>query len=166
MAARALLDSGHTRIGGIFKRDDMQGQLRCAGYREALEQRGLPPQENDLLWFTTDTQRDFVDLPEGQAFLRALGDRLDALVCYNDEAALLVARFLRENGLSQQISLVSFDNSAYASLCQPALTSLDHPKDAFGRLAAQKLLRMIAGEKQENAEMPWTLVTRESVHPR
>ena len=40
---------------------------------------------------------------------------------------------------------------------------LNHPKDDFGALAAQKLLHMIAGEREESAVLPWSLVERESL---
>ena len=60
-------------------------------------------------------------------------------------------------------AVISFDNSAFASVCHPRLTTLSHPKDEFGRVAAQKLLRMIGGSPEESAVLPWTLVERESV---
>ena len=41
--------------------------------------------------------------------------------------------------------------------------TLNHPKDDFGALAAQKLLHMIAGEREESAVLPWSLVERESL---
>ena len=44
-----------------------------------------------------------------------------------------------------------------------ALTTLNHPKDDFGALAAEKLLRMVDGESQESAVLPWRLVERESL---
>lgn len=166
MAARALLDAGHARLGGVFKRDDMQGRLRHQGFCEVLERRGLPVSERDVLWFSTENQRSFLDEREGAMFLDGLRERVDALVCYNDEAALHVVEHLKGCRLPDDLSLLSFDNSAYASLCRPKLTSLDHPKDAFGRLAAEKLMRMVAGAREESAAMPWTLVERESVRER
>ena len=48
-------------------------------------------------------------------------------------------------------------------MLQPALTTLGHPKEAFGALAARKILRMIAGEKEESVSMAWTLIERDSL---
>ena len=42
MAAQHLVDLGHTRIGGIFKSDDLQGQRRYFGFLSALRDRDLP----------------------------------------------------------------------------------------------------------------------------
>ena len=33
----------------------------------------------------------------------------------------------------------------------------------FGRVAAEKLLNMIAGKKESSAVLPWTLIERDSV---
>ena len=39
--SRHLADQGYTRIGGIFKSDDIQGHGRYAGYAAGLRERGL-----------------------------------------------------------------------------------------------------------------------------
>ena len=93
------------------------------------------------------------------------GKGLEAIVCYNDEVALGLCAALRERGckVPRDVSIISFDNSAFAGLAHPALTTLNHPKDDFGALAAQKLLHMIAGEREESAALPWSLVERESL---
>ena len=63
----------------------------------------------------------------------------------------------------QDLGLIGFDNATFSSMLHPALTTLGHPKEAFGALAARKMLRMIAGEKEESVSMSWTLIERESL---
>ncbi|MDD3411511.1 MAG: GntR family transcriptional regulator [Eubacteriales bacterium] len=164
MAAEALMSKGHKRIGGVFKSDDMQGHLRYQGFSEALQQRGLSVRDSAVCWFSTENKNRFLKEETGVRFLRNLEGAVDALVCYNDEIALSLMAALEELRLAvpRDLSIVSFDNSAFAGICHPKLTSLSHPKDEFGRVAAQKLLRMIAGEKEESAVLPWTLMERES----
>ena len=48
-------------------------------------------------------------------------------------------------------------------MATPKLTTLGHPKEAFGALVAEKLLRMIAGEREKSVNMPWNLVMRDSL---
>ena len=162
-AANYLIDRGHKRIGGVFKSDDMQGCLRHRGFRGALENAGLRSSDESLLWFSTPMRDAFFDDPR-LPFYRALPS-LSAVACYNDQTAVRLIDKAREMGLSvpENLSVISFDDSALASVCLPRLTTLGHQKEALGRLAAQKLIAMIDGERQESACLPWTIVERESV---
>lgn len=164
-AAEILLEAGLTRLGGVFKSDDMQGVLRHEGFMKALRARGLSPRPQDVCWFSTGNKPRFLLEEPGKSFLDSLGGRVEGLVCYNDEVALQLLEQLALRGLSvpEDLSLVSFDNSAYAAVCSPKLTSLSHPKEAFGREAAGKLLRMMRGLGEKSAVLPWELVWRESV---
>ena len=164
-AALALIEAGHTRIGGIFKADDMQGRLRFEGFSAALREHGLPTPTENICWFTTENKHRLFREAAGRAFVNRLADTVDAVVCYNDEMALLLLDRLKEQQLSvpRDISLISFDNSAYAGICTPGLTSFSHPKDEFGRVAATKLMSMMRGKQETSAVLPWELVRRESV---
>ena len=71
--------------------------------------------------------------------------------------AQLIISYIIINGF------IGFDNTAYAEMATPKLTTLGHPKEAFGSLAAEKLLRMIDGERERSVNMAWTLVERDSL---
>ncbi|MEA4928655.1 MAG: GntR family transcriptional regulator [Candidatus Limiplasma sp.] len=165
MAVTYLAERGFTRIGGIFKSDDMQGHLRYQGFSTELQERGLAVRDESVLWFSTENKRRCLRDETGLEFIRSLQSGVDAVVCYNDEIALELMDVLTGAHLSvpQDVSLVSFDNSAYAGICYPKLTSLSHPKDAFGREAAVKLMNMIAGRKETSTVMPWQWFERDSV---
>ena len=168
MAAAYLVRNGFKRIGGIFKSDDMQGHLRYQGFSAELQEQGLHVHDEYVCWFSTENKRRFLRDETGADFMRSLKGGMDAVVCYNDEIALELMAVMEENHLSvpRDVSIVSFDNSAYAAVCHPKLTSLAHPKDEFGRVAAEKLLNMIAGRRVTSAVLPWTLIERDSVLKR
>ncbi|MEG2207174.1 MAG: GntR family transcriptional regulator [Clostridia bacterium] len=165
MAVSALLERGLRRVGGIFKSDDMQGHLRYQGFAAALEEAGLPVSDERICWFSTENLSRFLCEETGAAFLRRLRADTDAVVCYNDDVALRLMEQLSAQGISvpDDLSLISFDNSAFSGICSPKLSTLSHPKDAFGREAARKLLRMIEGAQEESVALPWELVLRESM---
>ncbi|MCL1855641.1 MAG: GntR family transcriptional regulator [Clostridia bacterium] len=169
LAVKSLMKKGFTRIAGIFKSDDMQGRLRHTGFVKALLHYRLyeSPEACDkaVCWFTTQTKDRFLRQGPGAAFLNSLTLQADSLVCYNDEIALLVLSRLPALGLSvpEDLSIISFDDSPYASVCSPKLTSLAHPKEEFGRTAARTLLGLMRGKKEESVVMPWTLIERGSV---
>ena len=165
MAAAYLAECGFKRVGGIFKSDDMQGHLRYQGFSAELQERGLHVRDEGVCWFTTENKRRFLRDETGAEFIRSLKNGVDAVVCYNDEIALELMEVLEEQRLSvpRDVSLVSFDNSTFSAVCHPKLSSLSHPKDDFGRVAAEKLLNMMAGKREQSAVLPWTLVERDSV---
>ena len=165
MATAYLADRGYVRIGGIFKSDDMQGHLRYQGFSAEMQDRGLQVRDENVCWFSTENKKRFLRDETGAEFMKSLQNGVEAVVCYNDEIALELMEVLAEKGMTvpADISLVSFDNSQYASICHPKLTSLAHPKDLFGRVAAEKLLNMMSGKKETSAVLPWEMIERESV---
>lgn len=167
LAARTLMERGFTRPAGVFKRDDMQGHERYRGFAEAAAAGGLELRDDQVLWFGTEERGEIFREEESRTFLqRLLQDKsADSLVCYNDEVAMALVDAVRELGfrVPRDLAVISFDNSSFAGLMHPRLTTLDHPKDRFGALAAEKLLHMMAGQKEESEELPWTLVQRESL---
>lgn len=162
-ATEALLRSGHTEIGGIFKMDDYQGHLRYEGYLQAMHAAGRDIHDDRVMWYTTENAQPAV----AQALQRLTG--CTGVVCYNDEMAIRMAALLKDAGRSvpQDMSLTSVDDSELARLGPVALTSVIHPKRELGLTAARQLLRMIAGEKSDvTVEFPAHVRHRGSVQVR
>ena len=122
--------------------------------------------EERLLCFSTEERNDLADSPKGAALLEVLRQHgADCLVCYNDIFAAQFMSRLQEKGvrIPEDLGIIGFDNATFSGMLQPGLTTLGHPKDAFGALAARKILRMIDGEKEESVSMAWTLIDRDSL---
>jgi len=130
IATRYLLETGHRKIAGIFKRDDIQGVRREEGYRKALESFGVVPEENMIARFTTEDKiiipkkfvhnllsnkknaNKIINKKEDINNDKSIKDSLksvknennelipDAIVCYNDEIAVKVIQAIKECGLS------------------------------------------------------------------
>ena len=169
LAAKTALDRGYTRLAGLFKTDDIQGAQRLTGFRDEILSRGLDLPEDRLLCFTTEERNDLADSPKGQALLEVLLNReADCLICYNDIFAAQFMARLQEKGLKipEDLGMIGFDNASISGMLHPPLTTLGHPQEALGALAARKILRMIAGEKVDSVRMDWTLIDRESLPER
>ncbi len=169
LAAKTALDRGYTRPAGLFKTDDLQGAQRLTGFLDEIHARGLEVPEERLLCFGTEERNDLYDSPRGRALTEVLLRReADCLVCYNDIFAAQFMARLQEKGLRipEDAGMIGFDNASISSMLHPPLTTLGHTKDELGALAARKILRMIAGEKEESVSMPWTLVDRDSLPPK
>ncbi|MTI58396.1 MAG: GntR family transcriptional regulator [Firmicutes bacterium] len=143
MATKYVLQLGHRKIAGIFKKDDLQGVYRKKGFVNALEEYGINPDEIDIGGYLTN---------EASSYSYYYADKIinsdkrpTAIVCYNDEIAVKVIDAINDNGLSipEDISVVGYDDSVLATTGGIRLTSIKHPKVKMGKKAARLLFNMI-----------------------
>jgi GntR family transcriptional regulator of arabinose operon len=165
MAAQYLVNRGHKIIGGIFRSDDQSGQRRYAGFINTLRETNLLSNEDHILWLTIDEilSLDLIHLSE---LIKTHLRGCSAVFCYNDQLSFRLLSHFKENGIAvpEDISIISCDNSRLAEFASPPLTSIVHPKEEVGILAAENILRLIADPTLDISEalIP-TLVERESV---
>jgi len=77
--------------------------------------------------------------------LLAMKERPTAIFCANDDTALGAAHAIRESGFSipEDISIVGFDDTCYARLMQPPLTTVRQPGEEIGIRSVQSICREI-----------------------
>lgn len=165
--ARHLIGRGHTRLGGVFKSDDIQGHQRYMGFVSALTEAGLELRDDAIGWFTTEDRYSLLELGSTAALEGYIRERIGdctGLVAYNDEIAYYLIKALRQAGkrVPEDVAVVSFDNSYYSSLSQVPITSLGHDDRQTGDTAAQLLLSLMNGRKAGGVSLPWTLHVRQS----
>lgn len=162
LATQHLIARGHrdiAHIGGDQSHSDARERL--AGYQAALEAAGIP--------FRQELVEAGNYLEEGgrQAAERLLASphRFTALFAANDQMAMGAAVALHKAGLRvpQDISLVGFDDLALAMHMTPPLTTVHQASLELGRLTAQALLAMLAGDKPTLKLPEPRLVERDSV---
>lgn len=139
-----LIAAGHQNIAGIFKSDDMQGHWRYKGYIEALRNAGIAICEDHIKWYNTEDLDNECVLGSDEEFNKFLAP-CTALVCYNDQIAVLATGALNRNALQVpgDISLVSFDDSMLSRSESSGFTSAIHPKSMMGTEVASRLIRII-----------------------
>lgn len=163
LAARHLLECGHTKIGGIFKSDDGQGHFRYAGYTDALMEREIKVLGSRIIWLDSGESSELEE--ESRRILKRLKD-CTACVCYNDEVAYKLTEILRKEAIRvpEDMSVVGIDNSAMAEFCPVPLTSVRNPVEELGRSAALRMVgKIFRGEEMESEEFAPELVIRNSV---
>jgi LacI family transcriptional regulator len=168
LAADHLLDLGHRRIA-LLRHDVGVPALRdrVTGVHEAVSARGLQPW--DVL---TEV---YLEPPghhgdPGPALDSALAgpDPCTAFLCYNDMAALKLLSGLRDRGISVpgDVSVVGYDDLAFARLLSPALTTIRQPTYDLGRAAARLVLAEARpGHVHRQAAFTPALVVRGSTGP-
>ncbi|MBR2188331.1 MAG: LacI family DNA-binding transcriptional regulator [Eubacterium sp.] len=90
-----------------------------------------------------------------------------AFLTDNDLVAVGAIRAIERLGyrVPEDFSVIGYDDRPICSMITPKLTTVQVPRDAFGRMAMVELLRKIRGEKHYSVtiQLNGTLIPRESV---
>lgn len=153
MVTKHLIDAGHRKILGIFKADDFQGKERHKGYVKALQEAGIAYDPDMVVWFHTEDRKTKPAMM--MELLLEQKVEMDAVVCYNDQIAIEVIRCLQRNGLRvpEDISVTGYDNSVIAE-GTVGLTTIAHPQEKLGEMAAELLLEKIRKVPEEKSRIP------------
>lgn len=156
-----LLSKGHRSIASIFKADDIQGHERYSGYISAMFDNKLYVSDSKTIWYTTETKDKIFD--GAVNVLSAIGDAT-AVVCYNDEIAFMLIKYLTACGkrVPEDVAVVSFDNSNLSEMSPVKITSLSYENKNIGTIAACKLVDILNGRKTSSETIPWKLTEKES----
>ncbi len=141
-AVAHLLRLGHRQIGTISgPRNTAVGQDRLKGYRQALMDRGISPQES---WVATGDFTEQGGFYAAQHLLQTNPD-LSALFVASDGMAIGAMRAIRQagKGIPDDISIVSYDDLPPAQQAVPPLTTIRQPIQQLGRNAVEILLDII-----------------------
>jgi DNA-binding LacI/PurR family transcriptional regulator len=182
-AADHLLDLGHGRFGvvgfglwraparGLVGVDAQQratyavSRDRLAGYRDAIERRGLD-------WAAVPVSQGTDSTPDegehGAAAVLACTPRPTALLCMSDRLAEGALRTARRSGLRvpEDLSVLGFDD-AVPTAATLDLTTVRQPQRRKGEAAAHALLALLEGSPPPmlNAPLPTELIIRGSTGP-
>jgi DNA-binding LacI/PurR family transcriptional regulator len=141
--------------------DNEDSQQREKGYRQAIKKHGLTFDPALVLHggFETNQARAVITqfLADGTAF--------DAIFTGDDDSAIGVIQALREAGrrIPEDVSVAGFDDSSFARILTPPLTTVRAPLEQVGREAVRHLVRLIHGEPvEERLVLPTELIIRRS----
>jgi LacI family transcriptional regulator len=144
-AVRHLVELGHRRIAAITGPPGWAAtEERRRGYRAALEDAGISFDP------ALELEGDF-DLEPGNqaaAALLELERPPTAIFAFSDLIALGAMRAARARRVAvpEELSIVGFDDSAYARIVHPALTTVRQPLAEIGATAVDLLVRLMRNE--------------------
>jgi DNA-binding LacI/PurR family transcriptional regulator len=145
LATVHLIERGHRRIGYVSGPADHSDDLeRLAGYRQALDEAGIP--FDPALVVLGNGRLDGGEralLP-----LTSLVERPTAVFCYNDMTAVGLLSAARRAGLSVpgDLAVVGFDDIPMAAHVYPPLTTVVQPQRDMGRQAMKMALALVAAD--------------------
>ncbi|MGZ0712520.1 LacI family DNA-binding transcriptional regulator (plasmid) [Coraliomargarita sp. W4R53] len=161
-AVEHLLSLGHETVWHIAgPLSSYAAQERERGWRETLDDAGAAVPEV--------IRGDWSAASGAQCGAKLAAVKASAVFCANDQMALGVLQALADAGrrVSQDVSVVGFDDVADAAQYRPALTTVRQDFDALGEQAVAKLIESIDGDVADrDARVATTLVLRASTASR
>ncbi len=155
-----LIQRGHVRIGFAGNSRSYVGKEKLVGIISALEDHDMPV-ENDF----------FICADEGfeEIFYQMIrsGQGPTAIICHWDYTAIKLIKYLHEKGLRvpDDLSIIGSGNTEMASLCIPALTTLELHIDYACETAVALLIKRLGRPEKpaEYIQIGGTLIERDSV---
>ncbi|WRS26236.1 LacI family DNA-binding transcriptional regulator [Oscillospiraceae bacterium MB08-C2-2] len=153
-------ERGRKKLVLIFDEDTVSEKRKRQGYREGMRRNGL---ENEITEYSISSELDGVSAATKE--LMRMAPRTDALIYTKDLLAVTGMYALLEMGyeVPKDVSVMGINNSIYAQLSRPSLTSIDNRAKESGAAAANLLKRLLDGETLlDPCVIPCQLVIRES----
>ncbi|KOY22487.1 transcriptional regulator [Vibrio parahaemolyticus] len=164
LAAKYLIDCGHTEIGCITgPLIKHQAQMRYEGYKRAMNEAGLEFNANWII------ESDFECEGGYQAFKKIVerGKLPSSIFVSNDMMAMGVINAANELGIKvpDDLSIIGYDDIHIAKFMSPSLTTIHQPKYRLGQAAVETLVRRLDDKSNEAqvVQLEPTLVVRNSV---
>lgn len=160
-ATQRLIDRGCKNIATISGSLSMNSSLdRIEGWRQALNDAGLTP--------GPVVDGDYTLLGGARAMRELLAEypQIDGVFVASDLMTSGAMPVVLDRGLAipDDIAMVGYDDSPAVDACEVPLTTIRQPSEDMGRLMADILLGVLAGEtdRPRTTIMPTELVIRES----
>lgn len=143
-----LCELGHKNIAIIAgKKGDMSiGRLRCEGYRKALFEYGITPDER-LICYMDECLPEYTPV-NGYAVTKRLlqsGVEFDALYVISDNTAFGACKAILESGrrIPEDYAVASFDGIEMSKYYHPSLTTMKQPCEDMVRAVVKQLTGLI-----------------------
>jgi len=141
-AVNYLIKNGHTEIGMIAGEVAPLDLInRVTGYRQALEEHGIPFREQRVILGPPIIQHGF----DAIKVLVEQEPQITAVFCYNDLLAMGALQGCKALGLRvpEDCAIIGFDNIRYTEMVTPPLTTVHVDKYEIGVQATGLLLDML-----------------------
>ena len=160
MAVEHLVKTGRRNLYYIKDKSTDSAAAKAKGFLSGMTAAGLDADGHVLE--TGETLEDGIRVVQQ---LLAEGIRPDGILCGEDLTAAGVLKALLRAGIRvpEETAVVGYDNSTYARLCEPELTSVDTKPEQVALLCVQLLQSRIEhGEDYSSVTLQPELVQRQS----
>ncbi|MDW8517002.1 LacI family DNA-binding transcriptional regulator [Priestia flexa] len=163
LAGDHLTSKGHRKIAIIMEQDRSSSKARLNGFTQALNEEQVFLKDSDVISCRSvieDAKRAARELLSGPK-------KPTAVFACTDLIAVAVMNEARKQGLAipGDLSVIGFDNTIYAEMADPGLTTIEQPITQMAEYTFAQLLKTINGSESIKQRVMLTpeLVERGSV---
>jgi LacI family transcriptional regulator len=166
LATRHLIECGHSRIGSVSGPPEYRVSIaRLEGYKNALEEAGLPFEPN-LVY-----KGDYSMRGARQALAYLMGQGATAIFSFNDEMAFAIYQSARQYAVNipSDISVIGCDDVPFSDVLEVPLSTVHVPTEEMGKFLAGELIACIKNGSKGKRKTIWyepALILRGSVSKR
>ncbi len=162
-AVTYLINKGRKRIGLITTAQRSQSSVdREAGYRQALEENGIPYDGSLVYYGDYDAESG----TKGCEYLMKLDNPPDAIFSISDMIAIGAMNYALSNNIriGKDVLFFGFDDIQYSKIFVPHLSTVQQPCFMQGKLVVEKLIDNMKSEVHDKSiyMLPHSLVLRET----
>jgi len=159
-ATRKLIENGNKDVAFLTSSSFYEmNAIKEQGYRRAIEEAGLEPRVLALYGKFENSARDFKHFFE-------TNKAPQAALAVRDSMAVMFMNAAIEHGLSvpNDIEIIGFQNTKYALMSRPQLSTINIPTYDIGAVAMRLLTKLMKDEAIEDTQvhLPHSFVWRES----
>lgn len=141
LAVQHLFQQGHREMYYIKDMDTDSAKAKCEGFLAAIDACGIPRGRKRVV----ETEASIDGGIKAVQKLIQNGAAFSAIICGEDITAVGVMKGLVRAGIRvpEDVSVTGFNNSAYAQICEPRLTTIDNKPELVAMLCVQLLSSLI-----------------------
>ncbi len=141
LAVDHLVSRGYRELYYLKDMDTVSARLKCEGFVEARKKHGLEGSGKYVLETSLSIDGGMKAVQE----LIRTKQKFDAIVCGEDITAAGAVKALLRAGIKvpEEAAVTGFNNSEYARICEPQLTTIDNKPELVAMLSVQLLTSLI-----------------------
>lgn len=141
LAVEHLLQNGHKELYYLKDMDTVSARLKSEGFVSELEKCGFQDARRRVIQTELSIEGGM------KAVERLLEEKREVtgIVCGEDMTAAGVVKALLQHGLRipEDVAVTGFNNSEYARICEPQLTTVDNKPELVAMMSVQLLTSLI-----------------------
>ncbi|CAM4202985.1 LacI family transcriptional regulator [Bacillus albus] len=154
LAGSYLTQKGHTSLTIMMEKDRKSSLGRLNGFKQALTDSGISLDDEAIISCYSTVE----DSKRASKELLNLPNRPTAVFACTDLIAICLMNEARKQGLSipEDLSIIGFDNTIYAEIADPGLTTIEQPIKQMAACTFEQLLKTM--EMKEHAKQKITII--------
>lgn len=165
-ATNFLIKKGKKKILYLYNSKSYSGMRKLEGFKQALSDNNLAA-DKDLMQLCNVNREDIPGFVKFLDDLYDSGITFDAIIASEDNLAIGGVKFALKHNLKvpEDISVIGYNNSLFATMIQPELSSVDNKLEPMCRQLVDTLLGVLQGrEMPKKAEYSGELVERDTTN--